>query len=163
VCDIIGPTHGSALATSETFACHNFRVMIHMGIRCSECGRVHFLSALGRLRRLSRLTQTRTKGVYQVTCISPCGAITYFRIEDTRPFAVADDLYRRGYAELENTNQVKLHDSAAPLTSRNFLSWQPLPSGSTPGGKYLKCYIGCQDGAKHSVRHQRAFTKSQCA
>jgi hypothetical protein len=40
-----------------------------------------------------------TKGVYQVSCISPCGAITYFRIEDTRPFAVPDDLYRRGNAE----------------------------------------------------------------
>ena len=48
---------------------------IHVGIRCSECGRVHFLSAL------KRLTQTSTKGVYQITCISPCGAITYFRIE----------------------------------------------------------------------------------
>jgi hypothetical protein len=35
----------------------------------------------------------------QITCISPCGAITYFRIEDTRAFAVPDDLYRRGYAE----------------------------------------------------------------
>jgi hypothetical protein len=66
---------------------------IHVGIRCSECGRVHFLSAL------RRLTQTSAKGVYQITCISPCGAITYFRIEDTRAFAVPDDLYRRGYAE----------------------------------------------------------------
>ncbi len=43
--------------------------------------------------------QTSTKGVYQITCISPCGAITYFRIEDTQAFAVPDDLYRRGYAE----------------------------------------------------------------
>jgi hypothetical protein len=25
--------------------------------------------------------------------------MTYFRIEDTRAFAVRDDLYRRGYAE----------------------------------------------------------------
>jgi hypothetical protein len=29
----------------------------------------------------------------------PVWAITYFRIEDTRPFAVPDDFYRRGYAE----------------------------------------------------------------
>jgi hypothetical protein len=66
---------------------------IHVGIRCSECGRVHFLLAL------KRLTQTSTAAVYQITCISLCGAITYFRIEDTRAFAVPDDLYRRGYAE----------------------------------------------------------------
>jgi len=84
---------------SQTFPCHNLRLMIHMGIRCSECGRVHLLSALRRLRRLSRLTETPTKGVYQISCISPCGGITYFRIEDTRPFAVPDDLYRRGYGE----------------------------------------------------------------
>jgi hypothetical protein len=84
---------GNALATSETFACHNFHVMIHVGIRCSECGRVHFV--LG----LKRLTKTSTEGVYQITCISPCGAITFFRIEDTRAFAVPDHLYGRGYAE----------------------------------------------------------------
>jgi hypothetical protein len=66
---------------------------IHVGIRCSECGRVHFLLAL------KRLTKTSTLGVYQITCISPCGAITFFRIGDTRAFAVPDHLYRRGYAE----------------------------------------------------------------
>jgi len=66
---------------------------VHIGIRCSECGRIHFLSAL------KGITLTPRKGVYQITCSMPCGATTYFRIEDTRAFAVSDDLYRRGYAE----------------------------------------------------------------
>jgi hypothetical protein len=66
---------------------------IHVGIRCSECGGVYFLSAL------KRITHTTTKGVYQILCGSPCGAVTYFRIEQTRAFEVPDNVYRRGYAE----------------------------------------------------------------
>jgi hypothetical protein len=66
---------------------------IHVGIRCSECGRVHFLSAL------KRITHTTAKGVYQIVCGSPCGAVNYFRIEQTRAFEVPDNVYRRGHAE----------------------------------------------------------------
>jgi hypothetical protein len=66
---------------------------IHVGIRCSRCARIHFLSAL------KRIGMSDSKGVYQIACSSPCGATTYFRIEDTRAFAVSDEIYRRGYAE----------------------------------------------------------------
>jgi RNase P subunit RPR2 len=66
---------------------------IHIRIRCSECGRVLFLSAQ------KRIAQSSSKGVYQITCVPPCGATSFFRIEDTRAFAVRDDVYRRGHAE----------------------------------------------------------------
>ena len=89
-----GPLGAIEASINPRHAIIPFVMAIHVGIRCLECGRVHFLLAL------KRLTKTSTEGVYQITCISPCGAITYFRIEDTRAFAVPDHLCRRGHAEL---------------------------------------------------------------
>jgi hypothetical protein len=40
-----------------------------------------------------------TIAVYQITCPPPCGAVTYFGLEDMRTFSVPDRVYERGYAE----------------------------------------------------------------
>jgi hypothetical protein len=44
-------------------------------------------------------TATPTQGIYQIACQSPCGAVTYFRLEDMKAFEVSDRVYVRGYAE----------------------------------------------------------------
>jgi hypothetical protein len=51
------------------------------------------------LSALKRITHSDTKGVYQLVCGSPCGAVIYFRFEQTRAFEVPDNVYRRGHAE----------------------------------------------------------------
>jgi hypothetical protein len=65
----------------------------HAGVHCAKCSRVHFLATL------KRIPEARTKGVFQITCPPPCGAVTYFRLEDMRAFSVLDSVYERGYAE----------------------------------------------------------------
>jgi hypothetical protein len=75
---------------------------IHVGIRCLECGRVYFLLAL------KRLTKTSTEGVYQITCISPCGAITYFGLR-THELSLCQITFAGEVTpNLGNTNQVRL-------------------------------------------------------
>jgi hypothetical protein len=65
---------------------------IHAGVQCAKCSRVHFPAALKRIPEA-------TIAVYQITCPPPCGAVTYFRLEDMRTFSVPDRVYERGYAE----------------------------------------------------------------
>jgi hypothetical protein len=65
---------------------------IHSGVHCAKCSRVHFLATLKRIPEA-------TKGLYQITCPSPCRAVTYFRPEDMRTFFVPDRVYELGYAE----------------------------------------------------------------
>jgi len=67
-------------------------MLIHSGVHCAKCSRVHFTAALKRIPEV-------TKGVYQITCPPPCGAVTYFRIEDMKTFFVPDRVYERGYAD----------------------------------------------------------------
>ena len=65
----------------------------HAGIHCSQCSRVHFVAAL------KRIAETTTKGVYQITCVPPCAAVTFFRLDEMRAFTVADRVFERGYAD----------------------------------------------------------------
>ena len=65
----------------------------HAGVHCAKCSRVHFLATL------KRIPEATTKGLFQITCPPPCGAVTYFRLEDMRAFSVLDSVYERGYAE----------------------------------------------------------------
>jgi hypothetical protein len=65
---------------------------IHAGVQCAKCSRVHFPTTLKRIPEA-------TIAVYQITCPPPCGAVTYFRLEDMRTFSVPDRVYERGYAE----------------------------------------------------------------
>jgi hypothetical protein len=65
---------------------------IHAGVQCAKCSRVHFPATLKRIPEA-------TIAVYQITCPPPCGAVTYFRLEDMRTFSVPDRVYERGYAE----------------------------------------------------------------
>jgi len=51
-----------------------------------------------RIERDARIPEA-TIAVYQITCPPPCGAVTYFRLEDMRTFSVPDRVYERGYAE----------------------------------------------------------------
>jgi hypothetical protein len=65
---------------------------IHSGVHCAKCSRVHFPATLKRIPEA-------TKGLYQITCPPPCGAVTYFRLEDMKTFSVLDRVYERGYAD----------------------------------------------------------------
>jgi hypothetical protein len=73
--------------------------MIHVGIRCSECGRVHFLLALRRLRRLSRLTETPTKGVYR--------SVAFPRVEESPIFELK--IHDRSPCPITFTDEVTLN------------------------------------------------------
>ena len=65
---------------------------IHSGVHCAKCSRVHFTATLQRIPEV-------TKGVYQITCPPPCGAVTYLRLEDMKTFSASDRVYERGYAD----------------------------------------------------------------
>ena len=65
---------------------------IHAGVHCAKCSRVLFTATLKRIPEV-------TKRVYQITCPPQRGAVTYFRIEETKTFSVRDRVYERGYAE----------------------------------------------------------------
>jgi hypothetical protein len=60
---------------------------IHAGAHCAKCSRVHFPATL------KRIPEATKAAVYQITCPPPCGAVTYFRLEDMRIFSVPDRVY----------------------------------------------------------------------
>jgi len=66
---------------------------IHMGIICDKCRKVHFIGTS------SGIQLSRTAGMYLLTCRFPCPEKREFRKESMRPYRVADDVFRRGYAE----------------------------------------------------------------
>jgi hypothetical protein len=65
-----------------------------MGLRCEVCGRLQFIAT----SRNIQLSQT-AEGMYRLNCRPPCRQVREFRKEEMRPYRVADDVFRRGYAE----------------------------------------------------------------
>jgi hypothetical protein len=66
---------------------------IHVGISCERCGKVHFIVTS------KRIEFAASDGSYRLACMSPCGAIRYFRKEQMLVYAVSGDIFTRGYAE----------------------------------------------------------------
>jgi hypothetical protein len=66
---------------------------IHMGIMCEGCRKIHFVAT-------SSAIQFRPSGggVYRLNCPPPCAQWKEFRKEGMRPYRIADDAFRRGYA-----------------------------------------------------------------
>jgi hypothetical protein len=65
---------------------------IHVGIMCERCQKVHFITTSSAIQ-FSR----SGGGIYRLNC--PCTEWKDFRKEGIFAYRVADDIFRRGYAE----------------------------------------------------------------
>lgn len=66
---------------------------IHMGIICERCRKVAFIATSSGIQ-VSR----SGGGMYRLNCPPPCAEMKEFRKEGMRPYRVADEVFRRGYA-----------------------------------------------------------------
>lgn len=67
---------------------------VHMGIICKACGTVHFIATSPGVELVKAIGEA-----YKLTCKPPCDAVRQFRLDEMRPYRVADGLFNRGYAE----------------------------------------------------------------
>ena len=65
---------------------------IHAGIMCERCRKIHFIATS------SGIQLSRSGGMYRLNCPPPCAEMKEFRKEGMRPYRVADEVFRRGYA-----------------------------------------------------------------
>jgi len=69
---------------------------IHVGIMCERCRKIHFIATSSGIQ-LSR-SGGAGGGMYRLNCPPPCAEMKEFRKEGMRPYRVADEVFRRGYA-----------------------------------------------------------------
>ena len=67
-----------------------------MGILCEACHKVHFAATSSGIQ----LSRTH-KGIYRLVCTPPCPEVKEFRKDGMRPYRVSDDVFKKGYAELD--------------------------------------------------------------
>lgn len=67
---------------------------IHMGIMCEGCRKVHFVGTSSAIQ----FSRSGT-GAYRLNCPPPCATWREFRKDEVRPYRLADEVFRRGYAE----------------------------------------------------------------
>ncbi len=70
---------------------------ICMGILCEECRRVHFISPS---RKSGYVLYDRGRRKFRLTCLSPCGRVTYFHGGMLKPYLVSAGGLERGYADV---------------------------------------------------------------
>src|SRR6516164_669532 len=75
---------------------HQNPMPIHAGIMCERCRKIHFIATSSGIQ-LSR-SGGAGGGMYRLNCPPPCAEMKEFRKEGMRPYRVADEVFRRGYA-----------------------------------------------------------------
>lgn len=67
---------------------------IHVGIICEQCQKVHFISTSSAIQ-----FNRSGGGVYRLNCPPPCTEWRDFRKESISAYRVADNIFKRGYAQ----------------------------------------------------------------
>jgi hypothetical protein len=67
---------------------------IHMGIMCTICRKVHFIGTSSGIQ-VSR----KRNGMYRFVCTPECRADREVRKEEMRPYRVAENVFRGGWAK----------------------------------------------------------------
>lgn len=98
---------------------------IHIGIMCNICRKVHFVATSHRIKP-SKLAA----GMYRLACNPPCRMQREFRKENMRPYRVAENVFKTGYA---NESEYELVAQSEP-SSR----FDPPPTRDQIASKYLQ-------------------------
>jgi hypothetical protein len=76
---------------------------------CERCRKIHFVATSSAIQ-FSRLGG----GIYRLNCPPPCTETLEFQKAGMRPYRVADDVFRRGYAEEREYELVRSIERPAP-------------------------------------------------